>query len=66
MLITFCIRCIGFAEIFDLPFLIDLHILGYPECDLTLSSCFPSFVGAEIQELARRIPRCFIFNWALT
>ena len=55
---------IGFVQIFDFRFLMDLHVLGCPEHDLTifgkcLSVCLTvwdkNFVTSVAQELKHRI-----------
>ena len=58
-------------EIFDFRFLMDLHVLGCPDDDLTISGkclsvcmcvCGKSFVASLAQELMDRISLNFIFT----
>ena len=60
-------------KIFDIQFLMGLHVLGCPECDLTISGkCLPVYlcvcvcdknvVASVARELMHRISLNFIFS----
>ena len=51
---------VGFVQIFDFWFLMDLHVLGCPEHDFTISGkclrvCDKKFVASVAQELMHKI-----------
>ena len=54
---VFYIRSFGIEKIFDFQFLMDLHILGFPEHDslflqnVCLSVCDTNFVAMQVQKL---------------
>ena len=62
---------IGFLQIFDFRFLMDLHVLGCPDHDLTISGkclsvwlcvCDKNFVASVTRELMHRISWNFILS----
>ena len=64
---------IGFVQIFDFWFLVNLHALGCPEHGLTIfgkclsaSMCDKNFVASVAQELMNRISWNSIFSITLT